>query len=255
MTSKDNRDVTMPSREARASTGSPRERRSRWGRRDLGKDGSYRHSDTVRVEAFSDAVFAIAVTILVLEIVTPEHRTGQLGHALLQQWPSYLGYAASFGYISVIWLNHHQAFVRIRRVDRGLQACNLVLLGTTAFFAFPNGVVAEALREETLSGSDARAAVALYATVGAAMCATWVLLYAHLRRRPDLLHQDVEPQYVRLGVLRALFGVVIYALAGVIGALVHPLIALITFLVLPVFYFLTSEGFLLTGRDAYLPSP
>jgi hypothetical protein len=96
--------------------------------------------------------------------------------------------------------------------------------------------------------------VVLYAAVGAAMCASWVLLYAHLRRRPALLNQDVKPQYVCLGVVRAQLGVVVYALAGVVGALVHPVIALVAFLVLPVFYFLTSEGFLPAGRDTCSPS-
>ncbi|MDX3855349.1 TMEM175 family protein [Streptomyces sp. AK02-01A] len=215
----------------------------------------YRHSDTGRVEAFSDAVFAIAMTILVLELGTPPHRTGELGRALIEQWPSYLGFAASFSYISVLWLNHHQAFARIRVMDRGLQACNLVLLGATVLLAFPTGVVAETLRERSLAGSDARVSVALYAAVGAAMCASWVLLYAHLHRHPALLRKDVEPQYVRLGVVRATLGVVVYALAGIVGALVHPVIALTAFLVLPVFYFLTSEGFFLAGGGTSSVSP
>jgi uncharacterized membrane protein len=205
------------------------------------------------VETFSDGVFAIAVTILVLEIVTPGHRPGHLGHALLEQWPSYLGYLASFSYIAVIWLNHHQAFVRIRRMDRGLQAYNLILLGTTALLAFPTGVVAETLRERNLTGSDARVSVALYAAVGAAMCASWVLLYTHLRRHPALLQSDCEPRYVRLGIARAGIGVVVYVLTGVLGAFVNPVIALAAFVLLPLFYFFTSEGVLLTGPQAGSP--
>src|SRR5262245_30065213 len=85
----------------------------------------FRRTDTSRVAAFSDGVFAIAITILALEMRTPEHPAGGLFTALLHQWPVYLGYVTSFAYIGVIWLNHHQAFTRIRTVDRGLHVANL----------------------------------------------------------------------------------------------------------------------------------
>jgi uncharacterized membrane protein len=201
----------------------------------------FRRSDTARVEAFSDGVFAIAVTVLVLEIGDPDHREGHLGHALLEQWPAYLGYLASFGYVGVIWLNHHQAFARVRSVDRGLQAANLLLLGVTAALAFPTGVLSDALREDVF-GSDARVAAALYALVAAAMCAAWLLLYTHLRHRPGLLDRAVEPEYVRHGQLRSAVGVGAYAVAGLLGWAVTPVAALAVFVLLPVFYFATSEG-------------
>jgi uncharacterized membrane protein len=81
---------------------------------------------------------------------------------------TYLGYVASFSYIAVIWLNHHQAFVRIRTMDRGLHAANLFLLLTTSALAFPTVVVAKALKAD-VSGTDARIAVALYAGIAAAI--------------------------------------------------------------------------------------
>ena len=201
----------------------------------------FTRTDTARVEAFSDGVFAIAVTILVLGIATPPHSPGGLGRALLRQWPAYVGYAASFGYVAVIWLNHRQAFVRIHTVDRGLQAANFLLPGTTALLAFPTEVLSSTLREG-LSTSDARSAVALYGAEGASMCLSWVLLYARLHARPRLLEHGVEPYYVRLGLLRSAIGAVVYVLAAVAGVFIAPLVALAAFLVLPAFYFLTSEG-------------
>ena len=206
-----------------------------------GAGSRFRRLDTARLEAFSDGVFAIAVTILVLEIKDPAHRPGGLARALGAQWPAYLGYAASFGYVAVIWLNHHQAFARVRSVDRGLQGANLLVLFTTAALAFPTGLVSDAL-QENVSGNDARTAVAVYALVGAVMCASWLLLYTHLRHRPGLLDPAVEPRYVLHGQLRSAAGVGAYALAGIIGALVTPLAALAVFVLLPVFYFATSEG-------------
>ncbi|MFJ4674306.1 TMEM175 family protein [Kitasatospora sp. NPDC088783] len=202
----------------------------------------FTRSDTARAEAFSDGVFAIAVTILVLDLSDPPHRSGGLAHALAQQWPAYVGYAASFSYVAVIWLNHHQAFVRVRSLDRGLQAANLLVLFTTAALPFPTGVLSRALQED-FDGADARTAVALYAGVAAAMCLSWVVLYHCLRRRPELLATGVEPSYLRHGSLRSWIGVGLYAAAGVLGAALAPLVALGVFLLVPAFYLLTSEGF------------
>ncbi|MEU1367702.1 TMEM175 family protein [Streptomyces sp. NPDC005803] len=201
----------------------------------------FRRSDTARLEAFSDGVFAVAATILVLEIQDPAHHKGGLARALLEQWPSYVGYLASFAYVAVIWLNHHQAFARIRSVDRGLQGANLLLLFTTAALAFPTGVLSDAL-QESAHGADARTAVLTYALVAAAMCASWLLLYTYLRHHPSLLDPAVEASYVRHGQLRSAAGVAAYTLAGLLGWLATPPVALAVFAALPIFYFATSEG-------------
>lgn len=97
-------------------------------------------------------------------------------------------------------------------------------------------------RVEAFSGADARTAVALYALIAAAMCASWVLLYAYLIRRPDLLADGAEPNYTRHGVWRSVAGIGLYLIAGLLGFFVYPLIALVVFPILPVFFFLTSEG-------------
>ncbi|MEU2224996.1 TMEM175 family protein [Streptomyces sp. NPDC018347] len=207
----------------------------------------FSRSDTSRAEAFSDGVLAIAVTLLALGLADPPHRPGGLGHALLIQWPFYLGYLASFGYVSVIWLNHHQAFVRIKVMDRGLHAANLLLLFTTAALSFPTAVVADALQADP-EGADARVAVALYAGLAAAMCLSWVAFYHQLARRPEVLQPDVEESYVRHGRLRSWAGALAYGAAGLLGAFVAPVLAIAVFVILPVFYFATSEG-LLKGPD------
>lgn len=210
--------------------------------------GRFQPADTGRVEAFSDAVLAIAITILVLGMSTPDHEPGRLLPALLHQWPVYLGYLTSFAYIGVIWLNHHQAFTRIRVVDRGLHVANLALLFTTAALPFPTSVLAEALQDD-LTSTDARTAVALYALIAAAMCASWTWIFTHLARHQHILTDRIEPDYIRHGQLRSSLGLTSYLLGGLLGWLVAPAIALVVFLLLPVFYFLTSEG-LPRGRAA-----
>ncbi|MGP4016440.1 TMEM175 family protein [Saccharopolyspora sp. 5N708] len=205
-----------------------------------GEEG-FARTGTSRVEAFSDAVFAIAITILALDMRTPPHSTGQLLPALWHQWPVYLGYLTSFAYIGVIWLNHHQTFTRIRTVDRGLHAANLTLLLTTAALAFPTAVVSEAVQSDAI-GADARTAVALYALIAAAMCASWLWIHTHLAHHPDLLSGRDDERYIRHGRLRSSAGVIVYALGGALGWFTHPAIAMGVFLLLPVFYFVTSEG-------------
>jgi TMEM175 potassium channel family protein len=120
---------------------------------------------TARFEAFSDGVFAIAATLLVLEFSV---KTGKdapdLGSQLLDLWPSYLAYVTSFVTIGIIWMNHHHTVSLIGRTDRTFQFLNIVLLLTIAFLPFPTKLVAQFL------GHDGEKAAAL------AYTATFVLM-------------------------------------------------------------------------------
>ena len=111
-----------------------------------GSDDLSHHSDTARLEAFSDGVFAIAATLLVLEFAVSNR--GDLGHQLLHLWPAYLAYATSFLTIGIIWMNHHFCVETMGRVDRTLMFLNLLLLLTVAFLPFPTSLVAEHLHEK-----------------------------------------------------------------------------------------------------------
>ena len=105
-------------------------------------------SETSRVEAFSDGVFAIAITLLILEIrVPPAEGEASLTRALAHLWPSYLAFLASFMTIGVMWLNHHRLFTLIEKTDDALIAFNLLLLLGITWIPFPTALVAEHLRE------------------------------------------------------------------------------------------------------------
>jgi uncharacterized membrane protein len=113
-----------------------------------------------RLEAFSDGVFAIAVTLLVLEIKVPEVDSGHsLARGLLDLWPSYAGFSVSFITIGIIWVNHHAVFATVHSVDRPLLFKNLLLLLTVSFIPFPTAVMAEYLRAD----NGENLAVAFYA--------------------------------------------------------------------------------------------
>src|SRR5207248_1720487 len=112
---------------------------------------------TSRLEAFSDGVFAIAITLLVLEFGV-DTATHDLGSQLLHIWPSYLAYVTSFLTIGVIWVNHHALFDFVGRVDRALLFLNTLLLLVIAFTPFPTRLIAEFLRE----GDNERTAALAY---------------------------------------------------------------------------------------------
>ncbi len=197
-------------------------------------------STSVRAEAFSDGVIAIVITLLVLDLRPPHGQPGQLLSGLLQQWPTYLAYAASYLYVAVVWLNHKAAFARIRVMNRGLHWANFGVLATTALLPFPTSVVAEAI--ENGNRTDARVAVALYALIGALLCASWWLFFHYLARHPELTEHHVDDAFFGRERHRAEAGVLLYAVGGVLGALVLPPIGLVVFIILPIYYGFTSHG-------------
>jgi uncharacterized membrane protein len=199
-----------------------------------------RLSDSSRVEAFSDGVFAITITLLVFDLQRPMTPSGTLFQHLWRQWPSYLAFLASFVYVGVIWLNHHSAFTRIRSADRGLHSWNLMVLLTTAVLPFPTAILATTMQSPSVD--DRRVAVVFYSLLAAGMCLSWLALFRHLHLRPHLQEQDSEPGYFARGRTRAWIGIVAYALAAVIGSFYSPTVSLLVFVAIPVFYGLTSEG-------------
>jgi uncharacterized membrane protein len=205
-----------------------------------GREPAMRLSDSNRVEAFSDGVFAITITLLVFELRRPDSAPGTLFQQLWRQWPSYLAFLASFVYVGVIWLNHHAAYTRIRSADRGLHWWNLMVLLTTAVLPFPTAVLAITMQSPSVD--DRQVAVVFYALLSAAMCLSWLALFGHLHLRPHLQQPDTEPGYFARGRARAWIGIAAYVVAAVIGALLSPIVSLVIFVAIPVFYGVTSEG-------------
>jgi uncharacterized membrane protein len=114
-------------------------------------------SETSRVEAFSDGVYAIAITLLILDLKVPMVPDGKLGAALLHQWPSYFAFLVSFAFIGIMWVNHHRLFSHIRRSDNWLLFLNLLLLLGVTVVPFPTALLAAHLR-----GPDGRIAAATF---------------------------------------------------------------------------------------------
>ena len=134
--------------------------------------------DTTRLVAFSDGVFAITVTLLVLEIRPPTD-DGSLLNGLVELWPSYLAYAVTFLFIGQVWVNHHVMFDHIRAADRLVLLLNTLLLMVVAFLPFATSVLAEALRD----GHDERTAVVFYGIAFAVTALTFTAVWQYACRQ------------------------------------------------------------------------
>lgn len=132
-----------------------------------------------RVEIFSDAVIAIAITLLVLELPFDKVGHGELADALGDLWPSFAAYLISFVGIGLLWLHHHAIFSAIARVDRPLLLLNLLLLFATAFLPFPTALVGDYLHE---GGEDARIAMAFYSANWLVMTLAIGAMWSHAIR-------------------------------------------------------------------------
>jgi uncharacterized membrane protein len=186
---------------------------------------------TSRTEAFSDGIFAIAVTLLVLELNVPQVEPGGLADALLESWPSYATYVVSFLTIGIIWVNHHAVLDRIREVNRPLLFMNLMFLMAVAAIPFPTGLLGDYLQ----AGHDERLAVAVYGGTMSLMGVTFGAIWAYAVLSDDLLHARVDRTRARRSLWIFAAGTPLYVLA--IGAsLLSATLALVIYALLALFY-------------------
>jgi uncharacterized membrane protein len=177
-----------------------------------------------RFNAFSDGVFAIAITLLVLEITVPKQGV-RLLPALREEWPEFLGYYISFAFIGGLWVVHSAVTKLMKRADAVTYALNLVLLLFVGLMPFATNVMVT-----HLTGADARAAVLLYGVDLLAASLVLSLLILYIAREPTLLVDDIAEGTLR-GVARERWisiGLNVFAIAM---ALLAPLVAVVLYLV------------------------
>src|SRR6266516_4864110 len=183
-----------------------------------------------RLEAFSDGVFAIAITLLVLEIRVPAAdrfvSPRVLLDALGELWPSYLGYLVSFVTIGIMWANHHNLFRYVRRVDHSL------LLGV-GFVPFPTALLAASIGEPS-----AQVGVLVYSGTFVAIALAFNVLWYRARKGGHLLRQDTSRASIEAITRSYRYGVPGYLLSFLL-ALVNPTLGMVVIIALVILYLLT----------------
>lgn len=193
--------------------------------------------ETGRIEAFSDGVFAIAITLLVLDLGVPVTEFDNLWRGIVHEWPAYLGYATSFLTIGGIWLAHHGVFRRLLYADNRVMRINLLLLMAVSFLPYPTRLVAETIRNQDAE----RAAVIFYGLSLLAISLLFGALWGTIARDRELLRPEVTDEEVNAILLEATPSIGFYVGATAL-AIVAPRIAAFGYLVIAVLSVLRARG-------------
>jgi uncharacterized membrane protein len=204
--------------------------------------------DSGRVEAFSDGVFAIAITLLVLDLrVSGE---GPLLHQLLHAWPHYFAYVVSFLTIGIMWMNHHTILGHVKRVDRPLLVLNLLLLMGIVAIPFPTTLVAEHLTD-----ADGTVATVTYGLVMIVISAGFAALWVYVVTHAPSLGAAVPQGALRQSVPGFTLGGAVYAAGTLVAAFWSPVAGLIIFGALAVYYLFEHLPSPAKEPAAYGPPP
>lgn len=137
-----------------------------------------------RMQAFSDGVYAILITILVLDFKVPDYHAGSLLMAVLRQWPTMFAYIVSFLYVGTIWLFHHDFFQTLKETNTGLNVINLVMLFSVTLIDYPTALVANTLISQ--NRTDMQVAFVYYDIIALFISFTFAWLYTYVRNHPEM---------------------------------------------------------------------
>jgi uncharacterized membrane protein len=179
-------------------------------------------TEFARVLAFSDGIFAIAMTLLVAGISVPSVPQAELLDALLDRWDDLLAFFLSFAVIGFYWLAHHAFFALLGALDTHLVRLNLFYLGLIAFLPFPTALIGRYDRTAV--------AVGLYAAVLAVASGLETIMFRRARNAGALLHPVPDDAY-RHYVMRSLAPCVVFA-ASMPLALIHPIAAMLSWMLI-----------------------
>jgi uncharacterized membrane protein len=194
--------------------------------------------DRGRLEAFSDGVFAVAITLLVIDLAVPVPGHGALGRQLVSHWPSFAAYLVSFLTIGIIWVNHHTLFRNFADVDRTMLFINLLMLFFVVTIPFATAMMADYLRD---GGADASLAAAVYQGVFLCMSLTfgglfwWSIKHGHMA-------VPLSGAAARIALVRFTIGNLAYAAAIGVAYLSAPVSLLVSMLVAVYYVFEQTPG-------------
>ncbi len=175
---------------------------------------------TSRLEAFSDGVFAVAITLLVLDLNVPGGEN--LWHQLKEEWPQFASFFVSFWVIGIIWVNHHGLLDHLKRTDRPVLYLNLLVLMTVVFIPVSTALMAEHLK----SGADENVAALVYALAFLAMGIAFNLFWTYIVKHRRELGVEIPDEEIRRMSVGFMIGSPLYVIA-VIMAFISPAVVLV----------------------------
>ena len=196
--------------------------------------------DTDRLLAFSDGIFAVAITLLILDIhVPPVADTvghGGLAHALLAQWPSYFSYVLSFITVGITWINHHQMFRYITRTNHGPLVFNALLLMVLTFIPFPTALLAEYIQEP----NEQKVAALTYGIIFTLSALAFNLVWWYAAYS-GLTAEKLDPKLVRGMAIRYIPGPILYIIATA-SSLISATLAVVLYGAMAIFYLVPNSA-------------
>ena len=206
------------------------------------------HRGTSRLEAFSDGVFAIATTLLVLDIKVPEvagaDGTGALGAALVDQWPRYASYVLSFVTIGIVWANHHRMFTLIGRTNHTFLILNVLYLMLVGVFPFPTALLSRYIGEVDYPNKQ-QLVILVYTGLSVLVSFMYGAVLFYAAGRGNLLKKGANPAFVGRMKRRSLVGLGVFTTVFALGFL-NVYLSLGLLCCVMVFYLLPAEW---TGLD------
>jgi len=193
---------------------------------------------TARLETFADGVFAIAATLLILNVDAQVVRDApNLGERLVHIWPSYAAYATSFLVIGIIWVNHHQMFKLFARTNYPFLMFNVLFLMVLSFIPFPTALVADALQVR----EGLRTATFVYGGTMFAMAVMFNVVWLYAAKDRRLLVHGVSDEAIVRGTRSYRLGPTLYLVITLL-ALLSPYISLALFAAFALYWLLPSSG-------------
>jgi len=195
--------------------------------------------ETSRVEAFSDGIFAVAITLLILNIQLPpkDSSDSDLLKSLLNEWPNYLAFVTSFFTIGIMWINHHRLFNHIKRTDNTLLVLNILLLLVIVFIPFPTALLADYISHPTQ-----HVAALIYSGTFVILAIFFNLLWRYATYKGRLLSKNADLSAIKAISRQYLFGPLLYTIAFALAWISAPA-SIILNLLLAIFFAIPSHKF------------
>ena len=205
----------------------------------------FEERETGRLEAFSDGIFAFAITLLVLGLRDPAQAVGSdLVKGLLDEWPAFFAFFTSFLTILIMWVNHHNMFNYIRKIDTPFMFLNGFLLMAVTLTPFTTSLVGD-----HITRSDASTAAVVYSGVFIILAAAWNFLWRHASKGHRLLSANVTDEHVRSVNRDYNLGLFLYFLVFAL-AFVNGFVGILGILLLAVFWAITASSRTLVNSAA-----